>query len=79
MASKRFEKGSAEWRLFQEFWSLCQKYWIPEDNDEYWERVIKAADEFYKKYKIADEIFARKIALSLVETLDLKSKEQKSK
>lgn len=76
MASKRFEKGSAEWKLFQEFWSLCQKYWIPEDTDEYWEDVVKTTDDFYKKYKDTNDTFARKIVLAFVETLECKSKEK---
>lgn len=72
MASKRFEKGSEEWQVFTEFWKICQQFWEPEDNDEYWEQVIDSTNEFYKKYKENNEIFAKEIALALVDTLDKK-------
>lgn len=72
MASKRFEKGSEEWSMFREYWALCQQLWQPEGNDEYWEQVIYSTNEFYKKYKENNEIFAKEIALALVDTLDEK-------
>ena len=50
MASKKFNKGSEEWMMFTDFWNLCQKYWVVEDSDEYWESVISSANDFYKKY-----------------------------
>lgn len=76
MASKRFEKGSEEWQMFTDFWVLCQKYWVIEENDEYWEQAIKAADDFYKKYKGKNEFFAKKLALALTDTLSEKEKER---
>lgn len=72
MASKRFEKGSEEWSMFREYWALCQQFWEPEDNDEYWEQVIYSTNEFYKKYKANNEIFAKEIALAFVDALDKK-------
>lgn len=76
MASKRFEKGSEEWTLFQEYWKLCQEYWQIEDNDEYWEQAIIAADDFCKKYKGRNEFFAKKLALAFTGTLAEKEKER---
>lgn len=70
MASKRFEKCSEEWKMFTDFWKICQQFWEPEDNDEYWEKVIEATGEFHKKYKANNEIFAKEIALAFVDTLD---------
>ena len=48
---KNFTKESKEREMFGAFWDMCQKYWIPEDNDEYWNAVVKASDEFNDKYK----------------------------
>lgn len=70
VASKRFEKGSEEFILFQDFWKICQSFWIPEDSDEYWEQVVKATDDFYKKYKDIDDIFVRGITLTLINSLE---------
>lgn len=79
MASKRFEKGSEEWLMFREFWGICQKFWEPEDNDEYWEQAIDATNDFYKKYKENNEIFAKKIILAFIDTLEEKSKQNKDR
>lgn len=76
MASKRFEKGSEEWQMFREYWALCQQFWEPEDNDEYWEKVIEATGEFHKKYKDNNDLFAKKIALAFIDTIEEKSKQK---
>lgn len=75
MASKRFEKDSEEWRMFTEFWKICQQFWEPEDNDEYWDKVIDSTNEFHKKYKTNNDIFARKIVLALIDTLEEKARQ----
>lgn len=67
MAEKRFVKGSEEWQLFMDYWSLCQKYWEPENKDVYWENAVKNTDEFYKKYNTE---FARTLALCLIDELE---------
>lgn len=78
MASVKFEKGSNEWEMFLNFWQLAQKYWIPEDSDEYWEQVLESTIEFHKKYKESNNIFAKNISIALMETLNCKFKEMKS-
>lgn len=50
MAGRRFDKGSTVWKLFMEYWSICQKYWEPEEGDEYWEALKWELDAFWKKY-----------------------------
>lgn len=76
MASVKFEKGSEEWQMFTDFWTLCQKYWEIEDSDEYWEKVIEATGEFHKKYKANNDLFAKKIALAFIDTIEEKSKQK---
>ena len=63
MAEKKFSKGSEEWQMFMDYWELCQKYWEPEDNDEYWESLINAGDAFCKKY---DSQYARDLVLAFM-------------
>ena len=50
MAALSFGKDSEERQMFIDLWDFCQKYWIVEDNDEYWAELIKAADEFAEKH-----------------------------
>ena len=72
MASAKFGKGSEEWMLFMDFWNYCQKYWIPEKEDEYWEELINAGDAFCKKY--GNSIFSRKLIMAFIEKLEEESK-----
>lgn len=75
MAGTRFEKGSEEWKMFTDFWTLCQKFWIAENSDEYWQSFIDASNEFCEKYKgITDGIFPNKLAMAI---LDAKEEERK--
>ena len=71
---KKFAKGSSEWMMFMDYWALCQKYWDPEDNDDYWESVVKETDVFYRKY---NSEFAKSLALTLVNELERKSRTRK--
>ena len=71
---KKFAKGSSEWMMFMDYWALCQKYWEPDDNDDYWESVVKETDVFYRKY---NSEFAKSLALTLVNELERKSRTRK--
>ena len=70
MAEKKFSKGSEEWQMFMDYWALCQKYWEPEDNDEYWDSLITETDVFYDKYKTD---FSRSLAMALVNETERKN------
>lgn len=72
MASKKFEKGSSEFQWFGTFWGLVQKYWIPEESDDYWDGLVKDINQLYEKYK-ADakmERFCKKMAMAYEEFLE---------
>ena len=73
---KKFAKGSSEWMMFMDYWTLCQKYWEPEESDSYWENLIDATDDFYKKYNTD---FAKSLALSLVNEAERKQKRKERK
>ena len=68
MASKKFNKGSEEWMMFTDFWNLCQKYWILEDTDEYWESVISSTNEFYEKYNNIP--LSKRLALAFIDAME---------
>ena len=46
-----FDKNGVERKMFADFYKMCEQFWIPEDNDDYWHEVIKVTDEFVQKYK----------------------------
>ncbi len=68
MAGVKFQKGSPEWYMFQDYWKLCQKYWIPESSDEYWDQMNVEISGFMGKYE--DIALARELGSVLVTTLD---------
>lgn len=72
MASQKFEKGSAEFSWFGEFWQMVQKYWIPEVNDNYWKQVTDEIEDFYKKHENTDKLgrFTKKMSIAYLEFLD---------
>ena len=75
MAEVKFTKGSEEWQMFMDFWALCQKYWKPEDSDEWWEEALHEIDSFSKKY--GSTVFVRGICMALVNELESKAKSRK--
>ena len=62
MAAKKIEKGSGEWNLFMDYWAIYQKYFDPEENDEYWESLRDDLDGFWKKYQGQAGSFPRGLA-----------------
>lgn len=75
MSEKKFLKGSEEWMMFMDFWNLCQKFWIPENSDEYFEKFAKSQEIFTKRYKHSP--FSIALALALADEIDRKSEELK--
>lgn len=56
-----FAQGSKERMMFNDLWEFCRKFWVIEDNKQYWEEMIKAADDFEQKYQ-SDKLFCAWIA-----------------
>lgn len=50
MASQKFEKDSEEWKMFMDFWQLCQRHWIPDSSEKYWQAFTDETNEFYRKH-----------------------------
>jgi hypothetical protein len=52
MAAQKFEKDSEEWKMFMDFWQLCQRHWMPDATEEYWQALTDDTKEFYRKVSI---------------------------
>ena len=48
---KQLTKADAEFQMFTDYYKIYQDFYEPEDDDNYWQGLIYAVDEFYKKYK----------------------------
>ena len=78
MAKVKFSKGSEEWVLFMDFWQICQDYFIPEDNDTYWENLIEVISVFTEKYKNTKNYdFAKRVSIAFIESREKVLNEQK--
>jgi hypothetical protein len=80
MAKKIFDQKSIERSILADYYHLCEEFWIPEllqkDNpDDYWGKLIKAADAFIAKYD--GNVFARNLAMALMDTKNQESLEAK--
>ena len=77
MASVKFQKGSKEWAMFQEYWRICQAYWIPEpNNDDYWKNLFDDVNGFHNKYK--DIPLSQHIALGFLDAINELTKKGKA-
>lgn len=71
MASKKLEKGSAEWQFFQDFWRFRQKYYEPEEPDEWFEEMTNKSSVLYEKYKDTDfSDFAKALIIAHIDDVD---------
>lgn len=71
---KAIEKGSAEWKAFTAVWELYQAFAIPEDNDEYWEELVKAMNKIEVEH---NSILANYLALGVAKALNEIAKGEK--
>ena len=45
MASAKIEKGSEEWQVFMDYWKFIQDYYAPDNDDAWWQEVMKAGEK----------------------------------
>ena len=76
IASVKFGKGTKEWEMFSDYYQLIQKYYIPENKDDYWDNVVEEMDGFCEKYKQVP--LARKIAMAFLKTMEEELKKGKN-
>lgn len=77
MASKKLEKGSADWQFFQDFWKFRQEYYEPEEKDEWFDELIKVAELLRKKYENTEvKVLAKDLIVAHLEDVDRRSRNE---
>jgi hypothetical protein len=74
MARKNIQSGTEEFELFKDFWNIYKENATVESTDEYINKIISDADNFYKKY---NSPFAQELAVAFVNEMDRKMMEEK--
>lgn len=74
MASVTSKDIPLEFQMFGELVNLRKEFYIPEDSDEYWVKVVASFDALYEKYPTD---YCRDLVLATVK--DLESKYRKLK
>jgi len=72
---KEIQKDSKEWHIFREIWDFYQNFAIPEDNDQYWDDMVKAMKDIEIKY--GNDPLADRMALGVAEALNVIAKGEK--
>lgn len=73
MAEKKIEKGSEEWQFFQEIWAFRQKYYYPEINDSWFEKLMEEGNKLIQKYRNTEfEIFAKCVIFGHYEDVQIR-------
>ena len=67
MAEQKFQKGSEEWMMFQEYYQIVQKFYLPEKEDPYWKELHDAVTGFEKKYSIP---LAKHLSVAMYKAMD---------
>lgn len=73
MAKADFKRGTEEFMMFADFYNLCKQFWYPEDTERYWEELMEEFEKFYRKY---NSVYARHLALGMLEALEEINKEK---
>ena len=71
--NKRLDKTTKEFDMFQEYWKIIQRFYTPEETDEYWAELNKTLNGFSEKYGK----FAYDLAIAFLDEQDRKIKGRK--
>lgn len=47
---KQLTKTDAEFKMFTDYYKIYQDFYITESNDEYWQGLVKAIEDFCKEH-----------------------------
>lgn len=75
MASVTAKEIPEEQKFFTDLWNLRKKYYIPEDNDDYWSSMVNEFTELRVKYEKVS--ISYKIILIVMDDLEMRYKENK--
>lgn len=75
MAYKKLEKGSEEWQFFKDYYEFRQKYYEADNSEEWFEKLIHAADQFYEKYKnVSFAEYVKQLILAHISDVDRRTR-----
>lgn len=69
---KKLNKDDPEWGIFREAWQFYEKFAIPEENDQYWDDLIREAGELVKKYN--NNALCERLVMGIMAALNDKAK-----
>lgn len=72
MAEVKFEKGSIEWQMFQDYYKICQKRWLPEKTETYWNELRDDVCRFSTSYGQVE--LAKHLMVALFDAMEEKLK-----
>ena len=71
-------KKTPYWNIYAEIFTFFKESMPVQEDDPYWDRVIKEADQIYNKYKDTDQgEFAKREVLSVIDELETIYKRRK--
>lgn len=74
----RFAKGSEQYQIFADFYKLLQLVYNFQDEDAYWDYLVKTVQMFYEKYQESEEKeLAKSLGLWTVDYIEARYKEKK--
>lgn len=80
MASKKIQRGTEEYEAIQDCIRFFQLYYTPDNNDSWWDEVVKSGEKLIEKYKGMEiEERARQLVLSHFAWLEITYRKEKSK
>lgn len=75
MVAVKFAKESQEFKMFADYWNMCQKYWnIKDTDDKEWEQLVYDMQVFCETY--TEISLARKLASALLDDLEKRCKDE---
>lgn len=80
---KKFEKGTENYELFNDFWQLRQKYYEPDNNgndDTWFKELTEVGEKITEKYKGTElEKLARNLVIAHLEDVEDRWKAEREK
>jgi len=73
---KEIKKDSEEWKVFREIWQMYQDFAIPEEDDKYWEELVKEVNRMEKTHETP---VAKWLAYGVAKALNEIAKGEKKK
>lgn len=64
-----------EKQFMLDYWEFRRNFWMPEDNDDYWNELVKASDELYDKYQSS---YCRDLIIDCMADIDARARGSRS-